>query len=213
MAWRTAKALVQLRQQVNLMASERSVISDGTIGNEEHQSRASDHNPWVKDDAVGVVTAIDFTHDPAGGFDSYAFAEGLRINRDIRLKYVISNGRIFSSTESPWRWRKYSGKNDHSSHCHISVKSKKEFYDDERPWSIIMPGAKFSGPALPPAQVLSLGVKGDEVSYLQTLLGVVVDGHFGPDTEKAVMTFQRKNGLVPDGVVGVYTWRQLKKEK
>ena len=36
-----------------------------------------------------------------------------------------------------------------------------------------------------------------------------VDGIFGSGTEKAVMSFQKSNGLVVDGIVGKNTWRKL----
>ena len=60
-----AKSLEVLLKQVNAQAPGRSKVSDGGIGDEEHSSRASDHNP----NAAGVVQALDLTHDPAGGFD------------------------------------------------------------------------------------------------------------------------------------------------
>jgi peptidoglycan hydrolase-like protein with peptidoglycan-binding domain len=50
---------------------------------------------------------------------------------------------------------------------------------------------------------------GTSVSDLQRLLGVPVDGDFGPQTERAVKAFQRKHGLTPDGVVGPATWAAL----
>ena len=43
--------------------------------------------------------------------------------------------------------------------------------------------------------VLKIGDKGDKVKELQELLGITVDGDFGPKTEKAVKEFQKDNGL------------------
>ena len=36
-----------------------------------------------------------------------------------------------------------------------------------------------------------------------------VDGIFGVGTEKAVISFQKSNGLVADGIVGKNTWRKI----
>ncbi|MQB02542.1 MAG: hypothetical protein GEU78_20460, partial [Actinobacteria bacterium] len=78
MAWRVARSLLTLRDQVDAAAPNRSKRSDGTIGDAAHASRSSDHNPWVKDGATGVVTAIDLTHDPAGGANMHTISEALR---------------------------------------------------------------------------------------------------------------------------------------
>src|SRR3954469_14339906 len=101
MEWRLADALVTLRAQVNVRWPNRSKKSDGTIGDEAHASRSSDHNPWVKDGAMGVVTAEDITHDPASGCDSYVLAQQLLDSRDDRIKYIISNHRIASGNAGP----------------------------------------------------------------------------------------------------------------
>ena len=53
--------------------------------------------------------------------------------------------------------------------------------------------------------------RGDDVKMLQGILGIGQDGRFGPKTEAAVRTFQKKNGLVADGVVGPKTWAVLLK--
>ena len=50
---------------------------------------------------------------------------------------------------------------------------------------------------------------GEQVKQVQTKLGVVADGNFGPKTEAAVRAFQRDHGLVPDGIVGPNTWAAL----
>ena len=132
MAWRLAKSLETLRSNVNAKWPNRSKDSDGTIGDESHQSSNSDHNPWVQDGGQGVVTAMDITHDPANGLSSQKLAEALIASRDPRIKYVISNRKIASSEASPWQWRDYDGKNPHNHHVHISAKSEKASYDFDR---------------------------------------------------------------------------------
>ena len=37
----------------------------------------------------------------------------------------------------------------------------------------------------------------------------MADGIYGPLTEEAVITFQRANGLTPDGIVGPKTWAKI----
>lgn len=147
MAPRIAKSLERLRAQINAAYPDRSKVSDGWIGDTKHAARASDHNP----NAAGVVQALDITHDPAHGFDSWRFADMLRQSEDPRLKYVISNGRIFSSSTSPWVWRKYTGANAHAHHVHISVSDDHELYDDAAPWSLTATG--LPAPRPPPVVV------------------------------------------------------------
>ena len=50
---------------------------------------------------------------------------------------------------------------------------------------------------------------GTVVRYLQYRLGVELDGVYGPQTEAAIKTFQRQNGLLADGIVGGITWQKL----
>lgn len=50
---------------------------------------------------------------------------------------------------------------------------------------------------------------GSLVQYLQYRLGADVDGIYGPQTEFAIKTFQRDNGLVVDGIIGALTWEKL----
>jgi peptidoglycan hydrolase-like protein with peptidoglycan-binding domain len=47
------------------------------------------------------------------------------------------------------------------------------------------------------------------VQKLQTALGVTSDGDFGKNTEEALKTWQRNNGLVADGIAGPVTQEKL----
>lgn len=113
-------SLLVLRDQANAVAPNRSRASDGLVGDPAHAARDSDHNPHpVPGVGAEMVTALDLTHDPGNGFDSYAFAEVLRLHRDARIKYVISNHRSFNS--GTWTWHDYTGDDPHTNHVHISV--------------------------------------------------------------------------------------------
>lgn len=143
--WRVAKALLALRDQVNRMAPNRDKSSDGTIGDDRHCAGggSSDHCPNVHDGSVGVVTAMDITHDKRHGCDAGVIAESIRASRDLRVKYIIWNRRIANSSpiggQPAWAWRRYNGDNPHDKHVHISVKPTKEGpsgYDTMTPWTI-----------------------------------------------------------------------------
>jgi hypothetical protein len=136
MAWRVFNSLLVLRDQVNAIAPDRSKGADGTICDTNHPT-TSDHCPHnVPGVGPEMVSALDLTHDPDGGFDSYKFAEVLRTHRDKRIKYVISNRRIFDSSGSDaWTWRTYSGTDPHTNHVHISVLDA-AISDDKTPWNL-----------------------------------------------------------------------------
>lgn len=207
MTWRVAKSLLLLREQVNAAYPNRSKDSDGTLGDASHSARTSDHNP----DTDGVVKAMDLTHDPKNGFDSYGFAEMLRQNRDPRIKYVISNHRIWSSQVDPFVWRPYNGSNPHDHHVHISVMKSANLYDSTTPWKLgaIAVTRPPTVPVKEPRSTVKLGDTGYNVEYLQRMLGVKESGQFDEATMEAVIEFQKRYGLHPDGIVGPYTWRQL----
>jgi len=139
-SWRVARSLLRLRDQVDTLAPGRNKRSDGFVGDLSHQKTKSDHNPWVKDGAQGVVTAFDITHDPGGGCDANKIAEAIRKARDPRVKYIIWNRRIANSAPldgmPAWAWRKYTGKNPHESHVHISVKPEKPLFDSPVGWDL-----------------------------------------------------------------------------
>jgi hypothetical protein len=141
--WRVADSLRKLRDQVNAKFPGRKKDSDGTIGDTAHCPGSSDHCPNITEGSVGIVTAMDITHDPAHGLDAGAVADILRLSHDPRIKYIISNGRIanFKALDGkpPFAWRPYTGANSHHKHFHVSVEAGKtgpDGYDTTSDWGI-----------------------------------------------------------------------------
>ena len=120
------KAGQQMREQFDDAFPDRDRRSDGWIGDTRHSARPSDHNP---DAETGVVRAIDVDRDVSGSAKPDLMpdiANQIRLAAkagDKRIAYVIFEGRIASSRMG-WRWRKYSGSNPHTKHCHISFTTK-----------------------------------------------------------------------------------------
>ena len=62
---------------------------------------------------------------------------------------------------------------------------------------------------------LKKGSKGNQVKAVQRMLRVMgyylttIDGDFGSKSDSAVRSFQKKNGLTADGIVGAKTWAAL----
>lgn len=132
MAWRLAKSLDKLRNQVNAAYPGRNKASDGTIGDAAHRAGQSDHNP----DKNGVVRALDLTHDMSSGMDAGALANAIIESRDPRVSYLIWNKKILvPSWPSGWTWQAYNGDNPHTKHIHISVHGN---FDDTKDWRIGM---------------------------------------------------------------------------
>lgn len=200
MAWRLAKSLVVLRDEVDAVAPGRSTASDGTIGDDAHQGTASDHNP----NGADVVCAIDFTHDPGNGADMHQFAEHIKRRNGPAVKYVIWNRRIWSKAKNDQGWRAYGGSNPHTRHMHVSAGVGSDGqstgpYDDTTSWGI---EEAFGGDLIG----LQRGDRGERVKGLQGTLRLAgydpgaVDGNYGSKTATAVLRMRRAQGSeVDDG--------------
>jgi hypothetical protein len=136
--WRIAESLKQLREQINEAYPGRDKTSDGGIGDADHATRSSDHNPWVRDfNDVPVVTAIDVDEDLSPSIHTLkGIVDAICASRDPRVKYIIYEGRITVGGTELQMWKKYSGINSHSHHAHISVIATQRLYDSRSPWSI-----------------------------------------------------------------------------
>jgi hypothetical protein len=117
MSWKLAAAAVTLRDQVNKRYPKRDRASDGTIGDQAHRRRISDHNP----DKSGYVMALDLDED---GWPAHKFADQLieymRTSGDKRIKNVVYEGRVASGTYSNklWVWRKGAEPRPQAPHSH-----------------------------------------------------------------------------------------------
>lgn len=137
MLYRLAKSLDTFRSQVNALYLSRDKESDGWIGDTRHKNSKSDHNP----NSAGVVTAIDIDEDVRPGSDAMPIVNALIASRDLRIKYVIYEGRMIRNYRAkdgtaPWVWTPYKGKNPHKHHFHLSVSADPKLYDDPRPWAL-----------------------------------------------------------------------------
>lgn len=236
MSWRLAKSLVQMRAELDTNYPGRDRTSDGSIGDAEHASRDSDHNPFIKDhNGQPIVRAIDVDRDIAPGFISRDLAEWLRQRRDDRAMMVISDRRIFTSYPKPHReayeWGPYDGPNAHKEHMHISVPQAESLFDNQKPWGLFAASTVPNPPPAPPVvpiivptvptiiigrATLRLGSAGPDVAYLQRMLGPPSnftgkwdDSDFGPKTRDRVKAFQIRAGIDPSGVVDGPVWAAL----
>ena len=57
--------------------------------------------------------------------------------------------------------------------------------------------------------IVRIGSMGEAVKTVQKAVGAKVDGIFGNQTKQKVIAFQRRYGLVQDGVVGSITWKVI----
>lgn len=125
MAWRVARAIPVLFDQLRPLAPDAPAASWGTIADSSHSS-TSDHAPkdfpgWGND----IVTAADF---PKWGLlRPWDVLNSIRLSHDDRVKYGIADRQIFSSYPidgyPAWTWRPYANaKNDpHDDHGHLSL--------------------------------------------------------------------------------------------
>ena len=118
----TPAAIAVLRQATAIKPS-RKKASDGLLPSAAHinQNPNSDHNTGY---------AVDLTHDKLGGIDCHNIFEELKA--DKRVKYLIFQGKIWSSDRASEGDRDYDGSNKHNKHLHISI--KEGCGDDTSPW-------------------------------------------------------------------------------
>ncbi|MFF5081547.1 peptidoglycan-binding protein [Actinoplanes sp. NPDC000266] len=202
-AWHLAPSLARLRAEINQKWPHRDKASDGSIGDQKHKERESDHNPNGRQS----VNAIDTDKDGISPLTLVTAAA-----RHPACNYIIWNRLIYSRSRG-FRPHRYTGRNPHTHHVHVSILQSSAAEQSARPWGIATAAGLAPVPPFP--GTLKRGSRGAAVRTLQARLNqrgqahLGVDGEFGPATEDRVKAFQRSAKIAVDGVVGPVTWKLL----
>jgi murein DD-endopeptidase MepM/ murein hydrolase activator NlpD len=179
----------------------------------------------VKAISDGTITGIVNTFTGAGGrmifqsFPSGHNADYLHLSRiDVVAGQQVKKGQVIGLSGGSGLGKE----NGYGPHLHLSfrVGGKPTMGAGNIDYEAFLAqqGGTPSKPSVAPAKgsrpypgkMLRKGQPaGPDVLYLQNKLGVNPTGPFGPMTHAAVVAFQKKHGLLADGVVGPLTWSKL----
>lgn len=192
-----ATSLVVARARINHRWPHRDHRSDGWIGDAAHRATASDHNP----DGRGLVHAIDVDRD---GIHTPTVLAAFMTSPATH--YVIFDRTIWSAKDK-FAPRHYTGENPHTGHIHESIWHSSFAENWSGGWSPIGGFPANMGP-------VAYGYIGSNTQLVQAYLNgfryaLRVDGDFGPATDRAVQSFQRRAGIKVDGIVGSQTRHAL----
>lgn len=135
--WALAPQIAILRRELWDCFPDVPRSAFGTIGDQDHSTRKSDHNP----DQRRYVRAIDIPHIGSAAPQIDFLAEFFRqvgATDSQRLAsggYVIWNRRI-ASASTRWNWSTYMGESPHTAYLHLSVSRLPHFYGLVHPWNV-----------------------------------------------------------------------------
>lgn len=115
-------ALTGFRAWINAQWPLRDKTSDGWIGDADHQTRISQHNP----DEDGSVDAIDVDED---GVD---MARIKRVFENHESAYLWIHERQIATRADGWVPKPYTGPNPHDGHGHFETRAA--FENSTAPW-------------------------------------------------------------------------------
>jgi hypothetical protein len=145
--WVLVPSLVTLNNELWAIAPGRDMGASGTIGDQAHADRVSDHNPDetgavpIHDaDHVNEVHALDADVDlRLAGLNMRMIVDHVvgrcRAGTENRLRYVIFDHEIAEASNG-WRWRTYDGTDPHTSHAHFSASYDSLREADTRSWTL-----------------------------------------------------------------------------
>lgn len=200
-----AKTLRILRDDnINVKWPRRPRTMDGWIGDDEHQSRQSDHNPNKRDTVNATDT--DSTQPPAPATPIHVPTVIAAMIMHPSTHYVIHNGRIMDADDK-FMPHRYTGSNKHYKHIHDSIRQSSAAENSTIVYKFILKPMSWG--------LLKQGSHGQQVKELQAYLighgyAVAVDGDFGPKTDAAVRRLQKAKKIQEDGQVGPVTRGKLR---
>ena len=148
-----------------------------------------------------------------GRYNYTKFGESLSLSAEQAIKYLKTKKGALES--ACWFWdtnglNKWADKQDivgmtkRINGGTIGLEDRKKHYKH----ALEVLGGDWTPPPFE-HKTVKKGSKGETVKAVQQVLGAKADGIFGPGTEAAVMQWQRSRGLVPDGIVGPATLKEM----
>lgn len=232
-AWVLVKSLAHVRAQFNTAFPGRDKASDGSIGDQAHQTSLSGHNPdeeghseTTDADSVNEVRAIDIDADlRKTGVTMEMVVQHLvtlcRTGKITFIRYIIFSKRIWKKSAG-WVTQAYKGKNPHDKHAHVSVEPDTVSENATPDLGLAKLGEKPvppKPPAAPPkpsplpsyrlgSRTIKEGATGTDVQFVQRFIGAsrcgTADGKFGAKTTGGVKWYQRDiMGLTGRNVDGI----------
>ena len=162
------------------------------------------HEREVADSVISWLLAPDSQGRPAA------------MARRFGVMYIIWNKQIWGTYDMDAGWRPYHGASPHTDHIHFSFSwdgaMQRTSWWTGKPWTEVSRGP--SGPTVPitpPTSYPTLreGASGPDVVRAQKVIGVDADGVFGPGTKRALLSWQRDNGVSVTGVLDAATWDRM----
>ncbi len=165
---------------------------DGSSGTYGGANYASNGVPDINADTM-IARCSEISTD----FSSVEIGEAVWIPGHIGV--YIGNGKVIECTP---QWRNG-----------VQTTSKRKWHKHGK-LPYITYSSKGEDSVIVELDVLKSNSRGEQVKALQRLLvgygyDLKVDGAFGTITDRHVRSFQRKNGLSADGIVGTKTWQKL----
>lgn len=210
--------------------SGKALWNNGSWGVRSKRGKAG--NPSVH----GTARAFDISWRKMARKGSGDYADAVRV-ADLLVANADALGieAVFDYYPAPfgrgWKcdrdsWQVYDSQAFHGApggdwlHVEVSNAVADDPAHFDRVWAEIAGGVKpavqpvVSSDRPYPGVALRIGSKGDDVKWVQAIVGTTVDGDFGRQTDRAVRRFQSRNRAHPvDGIVGKITWAALNKMK